>query len=85
MLGVLLAGSLARGTARADSDLDILVVTTKQGDDAPWRSVGRPVPVDLLVRTADQWRVRFAPDRVGDESWGMRSSTASSCMTPRAS
>jgi hypothetical protein len=28
------------------------------------------VPVDFLVRTADEWQVRFAPNRVGDESWG---------------
>lgn len=68
--GVMLAGSLARGTARADSDLDVLVVTTSQADDAPWRSRSRPLPVDLVVRTADQWRLHFAPSRAGDESWG---------------
>jgi predicted nucleotidyltransferase len=69
--GVMLGGSLARGTARADSDLDILVVTAGQADDeAPWRKSHRPLPVDFLVRTADQWRARFAPSRIGDESWG---------------
>lgn len=48
--GVLLSGSLARGTARPDSDLDLLVVTT---GDLTWHPGG---PVDLIARTADQWR-----------------------------
>jgi predicted nucleotidyltransferase len=65
--GVMLAGSTARGTARADSDLDLLVVTA---DDRPWRSAPRPIPVDLVVHTAEQWREQFAPTRIGDESWG---------------
>ncbi|MFD1938719.1 hypothetical protein ACFSKW_45385 [Nonomuraea mangrovi] len=30
----------------------------------------RLLPVDLLAYTADVWRARFSPDRVGDESWG---------------
>jgi predicted nucleotidyltransferase len=68
--GLLLGGSLARGTARADSDVDVLVVTSGETADAPWRSPTRPLPVDFLVRTADEWRAHFAPDRVGDESWG---------------
>jgi len=68
--GVMLAGSLARGTARDDSDLDVLVVTADRAGDHPWRSAARPLPVDLLIRTAGQWRERFAPDRIGDESWG---------------
>jgi len=68
--GLLLAGSLARGSARADSDIDVLVVASGQTADAAWRSAARPLPVDLLVRTASEWRARFAPDRVGDESWG---------------
>lgn len=69
--GVLLGGSLARDTARADSDLDILVVAAREvPDDAPWRSRQHPLPVDMLVRTAEQWRKRFSPDRLGDESWG---------------
>lgn len=67
--GVMLAGSLARGTARIDSDLDVLVVSAGETGDASWRRA-RPLPVDLLARTADQWRAHFAPDRVGDESWG---------------
>ena len=68
--GLLLAGSLARRTARTDSDIDVLVVASGGTADGAWRSVARPLPVDLLVRTASEWRVRFAPDRVGDESWG---------------
>jgi predicted nucleotidyltransferase len=68
--GLLLTGSLARGTARADSDLDILVVTSEQPTDEGWRSAARPLPVDFLVRTPGEWRARFAPDRPRDESWG---------------
>ncbi|WP_409186171.1 nucleotidyltransferase domain-containing protein [Amycolatopsis sp. VS8301801F10] len=68
--GVVLGGSAARGTARVDSDLDVLVVTVAPDHVASWRSRARPVPVDFLAYTANQWRKRFAPDRVGDESWG---------------
>jgi predicted nucleotidyltransferase len=68
--GLLLTGSLARGTARADSDLDVLVVTSEQATDDGWRSAARPLPVDFLVRTPGEWRARFAPDRPRDESWG---------------
>lgn len=68
--GLLLAGSLARGTARADSDIDVLAVTRGQDARAPWRSAARPLPVDVLARTAGEWRARLAPDRPGDESWG---------------
>jgi predicted nucleotidyltransferase len=68
--GVLLGGSLARGTARTDSDVDLLVVATTVPDDLPRYEEAHPLHVDLLVRTAGQWRQRFTPDRVGDESWG---------------
>ncbi|MFI6500542.1 nucleotidyltransferase domain-containing protein [Nonomuraea typhae] len=68
--GMMLGGSLARGGARPDSDLDVFVVTTEKDDDAPWRHRHRPLPVDLLAYTADDWRARFCPHRVGDESWG---------------
>jgi predicted nucleotidyltransferase len=68
--GLLLAGSLARGTARADSDIDILAVTSGQNAGVTWRSAARPLPADILARTAGEWRARFAPDRPGDESWG---------------
>ena len=67
--GVMLAGSLARGTARPDSDLDVLVVGSGDTEGAPWRRA-RPLPVDLLVRTAEAWKATFTPDRVDDESWG---------------
>lgn len=67
--GVALGGSLSRGTARPDSDLDVLVVTTEPVDP-PWRTRSRLLPVDFMVRTAGQWRAHFAPARVGDESWG---------------
>jgi predicted nucleotidyltransferase len=67
---MLLTGSLAHGTARADSDLDVLVVTSEEAADAGWRSAARPLPVDFLVRTPGEWRVRFAPHRPRDESWG---------------
>jgi hypothetical protein len=42
------------------------------GPDAavPWRRAARPLPVDILVRSAGEWRARFAPDRPRDESWG---------------
>lgn len=68
--GLLLAGSLARGTARADSDLDVLVVTSGQAADDGWLSAARQLPVDFLARTPGEWRARFAPDRPRDESWG---------------
>lgn len=71
VLGVLLAGSLARGTARPDSDLDILAVTDRAVLAAdPLRSRTYALPVDLLLRTAGEWRTRFTPTRPGDESWG---------------
>jgi predicted nucleotidyltransferase len=70
VIGVLLGGSLARGTARADSDLDVLVVTSGREGAAPWRTLSRPVPVDFVVRTAEEWQRHFTPDRIGDESWG---------------
>ena len=67
---LVLAGSLARGTARADSDIDVLAVTREQNADPGWRFAARQLPVDILARTASEWRARFAPDRPGDESWG---------------
>lgn len=69
--GVLLGGSLSRGTARADSDLDILIVTTAGTAAQPlWCAQSWPLPVDFVVRTAGEWRERFAPQRRGQESWG---------------
>src|SRR5262249_48641964 len=68
--GRLLAGAPARGSARAASGIDVLVVTSGETADAAWRSAARPLPVDIPARTAGEWRARFAPDRAGDESRG---------------
>jgi predicted nucleotidyltransferase len=68
--GVMLGGSLSRGTARSDSDLDLLVVIGMQAVDPPWRGRPRDLKVDFLVRTAAEWREHFEPRRLGDESWG---------------
>jgi predicted nucleotidyltransferase len=68
--GVMLAGSLARGTARADSDLDVLVVAAGDTQDALWCSRKHLLPIDFLAHTATEWRNEFAPARIGDESWG---------------
>lgn len=58
---IILFGSVARGEADVDSDLDLLVVmpSTKSGDQ--WRDVvygrtDRRVAADLLVFTVDEWR-----------------------------
>jgi hypothetical protein len=75
--GVLLCGSLARGTARPDSDVDLLVVLAAGtgdpgGGDAKRFSRTRhgAIEVEQSGRTAEGWRRQFAPVRVGDESWG---------------
>ena len=68
--GVMLAGSLARGTARADSDLDVLVVGAGDMRGALWRSRKHRLPIDFLAHTATGWQNEFAPARIGDESWG---------------
>lgn len=66
---VLLFGSYARGTATADSDVDLLVILPFEGK-AVQKSVEirlklRPhFPVDLLVRTPEQVRKRLD---MGDE------------------
>jgi hypothetical protein len=72
--GLLLTGSLARGTARADSDLDVLVVTSEQAADDGWRSAARPLPVDFSAQPRRSRRNRLgigchdqrrAPDGLG--------------------
>lgn len=76
VLGVLLCGSLARGTARPDSDIDLLVVLADgaagPGDDAKRVSRTRhgAIEVEQGGRTPAGWRRQFAPARVNDESWG---------------
>lgn len=67
--GIMVVGSVARGTARADSDLDLVIVATED-DRQPWQSRPHAVPVDFTVRTAGGWRENFTPNRIGDESWG---------------
>ncbi|MBN2020138.1 MAG: nucleotidyltransferase domain-containing protein [Sedimentisphaerales bacterium] len=66
---VILFGSYAEGTAKQDSDVDLLIVTAFKG-----RSVDKSVqirlklrpkfPVDLLVRTPEKIRQRLA---IGDQ------------------
>lgn len=67
---VVLVGSRALGTARADSDLDIVVLVETAASVRPWgtpecaaerdrlqREVGAPpLPTDLWVRTTDQYQ-----------------------------
>jgi len=62
---VVLFGSYARGTATADSDVDLLIVMPVEGK--PVRKsveirmkVRPPFPVDLLVRTPENVRARLA-------------------------
>jgi predicted nucleotidyltransferase len=66
---VVLFGSHAHGTARAESDVDLLVITREGSDPSLnrrktaaqlWRSLARfHVPVDLVLyseREVDEWR-----------------------------
>ena len=68
--GALLCGSLARGTARTDSDIDILVVLQAEPDEPTRRTQCGEVDVEETRRTYEGWVERFSPSRVGDESWG---------------
>jgi predicted nucleotidyltransferase len=66
---VILFGSYAQGTAKQDSDVDLLIVTAFEG-----RSVDKSVqirlklrpafPVDLLIRTPEKIRQRL---EIGDQ------------------
>lgn len=69
VLGVLLIGSLARGTARPDSDIDLIVVQANGDRVIDRRSHGQLI-VELSFRTPVEWEKQFTPTRVGDESWG---------------
>ena len=69
VLGVLLIGSLARGTARQDSDIDLILIHASGERVSDRRSDG-PVVVEWNARTAEAWIKQFTPLRVGDESWG---------------
>lgn len=68
--GALLCGSLARGTARTDSDVDILVVLEEDPDGYTRRTRYGAVDVEETRRTYQRWVEQFSPSRVGDESWG---------------
>jgi hypothetical protein len=69
VLGVLLVGSLARGTARPDSDIDLLVVQADADRVTDRRGYG-PIALECSFRTPEAWTEQFTPTRVGDESWG---------------
>ncbi len=69
VLGVILVGSLARGTARRDSDIDLLVVQA-DGDRVTERRSHGPIVLECTFRTAKMWIAQFTPLQVGDESWG---------------
>ncbi len=68
--GALLCGSLARGTARPDSDIDILVVLEEDPDEHTRRSQCGALDVEETRRTYEGWVDQFNPWRIGDESWG---------------
>jgi predicted nucleotidyltransferase len=74
VLGVLLCGSLARGTARDDSDIDLLIVLADQeADDGAKRFTRKrfgAIEVEQSARTPAGWIRQFSPSRIGDESWG---------------
>lgn len=62
---VVLFGSYARGTATADSDVDVLVVMPFEGRPVDKSveirlSTNPPFPLDLLVRTPESVRERIA-------------------------
>jgi len=61
---IILFGSYASGVARADSDLDILVIL-RQGASGPKRAaeilrrLNPRIPVDLVVRTSEEIKSRL--------------------------
>jgi predicted nucleotidyltransferase len=62
---VILFGSYAYGTPSNDSDVDILVVLPFEGKPVRktleiLRKINPTIPVDLLVRTPEQVKVRIA-------------------------
>ena len=69
VLGVMLIGSLARGTARQDSDIDLIVVQA-DGDRVTERRPCGTIILECTFRTAAAWTEQFTPRQVGDESWG---------------
>ncbi|MEM7130148.1 MAG: nucleotidyltransferase domain-containing protein [Chloroflexota bacterium] len=69
VLGVVLVGSLARGTARRDSDIDLLVVQAG-GERVTERQSHGQIVLECTFRTSASWAKQFIPTQVGDESWG---------------
>ncbi len=70
ILAALLSGSLARGAARSDSDIDLLLVVSHEPSVTAQQVDHGPIVVDQIARTEEGWRKQFSPSRVGDESWG---------------
>ena len=59
-------GSFARGVDGFGSDLDLVAVVHAQRPeptDPRWSTLDLPVPADLVVYTADEWRSLMASDR----------------------
>lgn len=80
ILGIACLGSYARGDWGVGSDLDLLVIVA--GSAAPpgrrgadFDTTSLPVPVDLIVYTADEWRelrrtgARFYRVATGEGIW----------------
>jgi Nucleotidyltransferase domain len=70
VLGVLLCGSLARGTAREDSDIDLLLVLADDEAKRSYRKHYGSIVVEQNARTPADWIQQFTPSRIRDESWG---------------
>lgn len=73
-------GSHARGDAGFGSDLDVVAIVQRSalpfiGRGSDWPTCTLPVPVDLLVYTADEWRTlqedggRFAVTLAKETVW----------------
>ncbi len=59
-------GSFARGDDGFGSDLDLVAVVhahRPEPTDPRWSTLDLPVPADLVVYTADEWRSLVASDR----------------------
>jgi hypothetical protein len=69
VIGVILVGSLARGNARPDSDIDLIVVH-ERGERSGGRRAYGNIEVEFIARTAESWTEQFCPSAAGDESWG---------------
>jgi predicted nucleotidyltransferase len=68
---ILIFGSFARGDAKADSDIDLIVVLDESGISQNYsekierrlrisrlfRDIKKEFPMDILVYTADEWRM----------------------------